>query len=59
MRVEISLDGCDDSTYLEVDIDESQKVFIEKLSEMSKKNSTYGCMPTLSFKILTPKGVSQ
>lgn len=47
MLVEISLDGCDSSTVVVMDVTESEYIFLEKLSELTEKTSTYTCMPVL------------
>lgn len=50
-KVRIKLAGCDDSTYVEQTITQSQLEFLSLLEHDSKENSRYGCMPTLSYKI--------
>ena len=43
----ISIDGCDDSTKVKMQLDESGVAAVLELSKLSHKNSTYGCMPTI------------
>lgn len=47
LKCHIGLHGCDDSTYIEMEVSKSEVEFLKRLSNLSKKESTYGCMPTL------------
>jgi hypothetical protein len=48
----IRLDGCDDSTYIAMELTEDQLEFVKLLCGKSYENSTYGCMPTMSVEEL-------
>lgn len=52
MKVKIELHGCDDSTYFEVEVNEGELEFIKELSEKSKAESEYECMPVLKYEII-------
>lgn len=43
MDVRISLDGCDDSTYIDIDVTVEEYDFLRKLRRLSKENSSYDC----------------
>ena len=43
----ISLFGCDDSTHFTMVLAPEEAKLLEKVSELSKKTSTYCCMPSL------------
>lgn len=49
MTYMIGIHGCDDSTYLVVDLTAEEAALIERLAALSEKESTYGCMPTLAI----------
>lgn len=51
MQVRISLDGCDDTTYLTMQVSEDELAFLNRLAAESEKASTYQCMPTLSVTV--------
>lgn len=52
-NVEITLVGCDDYTTFNLTVNNDELNFLKVLSEKSKEVSTYGCMPTLEYKIIT------
>jgi hypothetical protein len=49
MEISIALEGCDDTTYITLDVDEKEIEFLKKISKLSKEAHTYGCMPILSI----------
>ena len=51
MKVQIVLHGCDDSTYFEMEINNKELDFLERLSMLSKETSEYSCMPILDYKV--------
>lgn len=48
-KYQIRLLGCDDETWFDVEMNEEQLEFLEKISKKSKETSTYNCMPILSI----------
>ncbi len=46
---DITLDGCDDTTYFNMSLDEEEYKLVKKIEKISKHTSTYGCMPTLTI----------
>ncbi len=46
---EININGCDDSTVLEIELTKDEASLIEKIAKMSKAQSIYGCMPTIEL----------
>jgi hypothetical protein len=46
-NVQIALHGCDDSTYINLDVAQNEFNFLLKLKELSEQESSYQCMPTL------------
>lgn len=48
MRVRICVEGCDDSTYVEMDLSSEELAFVTRLAREVTKASTYQCMPTMS-----------
>ena len=51
MTVEISVDGCDDSTIFDMELNEVEFEFIKKLSTKCNKTSVCHCMPRFNFKV--------
>lgn len=49
---EISIEGCHDTTYIEIALTPIEYALIKRISEMSIKNSHYTCMPYLEIKEL-------
>lgn len=45
----ISINGCDDSTHIEMDLDRKEADLVREISRKSKEASTYGCMPTIEI----------
>lgn len=46
-RYKISVDGCDDSTVVEMELNELELDFLKRFSKLVNETSTYGCMPTI------------
>lgn len=46
-RYEISADGCDDSTVVEMELNELELDFLKRFSKLVNETSTYTCMPTI------------
>ena len=53
MRIIVSLSGCDDVTDMEMDVTEGEFAFLEKVSALSEKVSSYACMPTLEVRVVS------
>ena len=49
MLVEISVDGCDDSTVVTMEMSNYEYNFLQKLAELVNKTSSYICMPTIKL----------
>lgn len=49
-RVEIRLNGCDDTTKFELEVSDEQFEFLRTIARLSTEASTYGCQPTLRVK---------
>lgn len=47
--VKFRLSGCDDDTYIAMDMDDSQLNFLETIQKLSILNSRYGCMPVIQI----------
>ena len=50
MMYKISLDGCDDSTHMEMELTDEQAEFVRQLCKLSEENSSFSCMPTMGIK---------
>ena len=46
----IALHGCDDSTYIEAELNVREVNLLTRLSGKFKKASSYRCMPTMEIK---------
>lgn len=58
MKVNVCLFGCDDSTSFNINItNKLQLQLLNELMRLSEETSTYGCMPTLRYKILEDENV--
>jgi len=44
----IALEGCDDTTYIDMDLTAEELALVERIAAKSEEASTYCCMPTLS-----------
>lgn len=53
IKITVMLDGCDDSTYIPMEVTKEEQEFLEQLSVKSLQYSTYGCMPTMSIALET------
>jgi hypothetical protein len=49
MKYVISLNGCDDTTKIEVDLTDEELNTIIKVGKIVNETSKYGCMPTMSI----------
>lgn len=49
-RCMIALHGCDDSTYIEAELDVREVNLLIRLSRKFEKASSYQCMPTMEIK---------
>lgn len=47
---EIVISGCDDSTRFTVDLTTEAVQVVERIADLSREASEYGCMPTLSLR---------
>lgn len=43
----VTLNGCDDSTSVEIEVTPSERVMLHALAQKLKAAATYGCMPTM------------
>lgn len=50
MRVRVSLNECDDTTEMDIDVTSEQLAFLQMLAKLSEATSSYQCMPTLSVR---------
>ena len=48
-QYKISIDGCDDSTYINISLTDNEAEVIGRVCDQSQIESTYGCMPTMSI----------
>lgn len=48
-KYRISIHGCDDSTIFSMELSDIEKELIDKLSQFSHDESSYGCMPILDI----------
>ena len=48
-RYKVSVDGCDDSTVVEMKLNELELDFLKRFSKLVNETSTYGCMPTIDL----------
>ena len=51
----ISVDGCDDSTEIEVDLTPTQFKLLERIAEQVSEKANYGCMPSMSIEKVEKK----
>lgn len=51
-KYQVCLHGCDDSTYIEMELTTEQLEFMKKLEVLAEKNSDYVCQPTIEIKEL-------
>ena len=47
----LGIHGCDDSTYLDLNLNQKEAELIKKICAKSVEVSTYGCMPTMEINI--------
>lgn len=48
MKIYVSVDGCDDSTDIEIDATPEELAFLERVAGAIKDKSHYGCMPRMN-----------
>jgi len=48
MNYEITLNGCDDWTTIEIELSETELALVKKIKAKVNKKSTYHCMPTMT-----------
>ena len=48
MKYLITLNGCDDTTYCELELSNKELEFLIRMSKEINKCSDYGCQPTIS-----------
>lgn len=46
----VSLNGCDDSTYIDIELDEIELKIVSLLCEKSKEEFNYICMPIMEIR---------
>ena len=49
MNYLITLNGCDDTTYCELELSDKELEFLIRISKEINKWSSYGCQPTISI----------
>lgn len=49
MKYLITLNGCDDTTYCELELSDKELDFLIRISKEINKWSVYGCQPTISI----------
>lgn len=49
MKYLITLNGCDDTTYCELELDDKELEFLVRISKEINKWSRYKCQPTISI----------
>lgn len=59
MKYQIAVHGCDDSTYIEKELNEEQFKFLSEVADEITKASTYGCEPTMSVKLSEIKNTEE
>jgi hypothetical protein len=52
MKCKISLHGCDGSTYIKIELTEEEHNLLKRISDLSKQESSYPCMPILEIETL-------
>lgn len=45
----VALHGCDDTTYIDIDLTDDEAAAIGRVAAASDAESEYGCMPTLTI----------
>lgn len=48
--VRVALHGCDDSTYIDIEVTQDERAFLDRLAALSEEASSYNCQPTLEIK---------
>lgn len=43
MRVQVQLEGCDDSTWFEMDVTDAEREFLGRVAATACETSEYGC----------------
>lgn len=51
----IGLIGCDDSTYIDIELSDAEFELMKRISALSEQESSYQCMPTMSVRLINPK----
>lgn len=49
MKYTISINGCDDSTCFDVELDDKEAAAVHRIALLAKETSTYVCMPTMEI----------
>ena len=50
-KITIQLNGCDDSTYIPLEVTAEELAFLQAIAAKSKEISTYNCMPRMNIDI--------
>lgn len=48
-KIRVNICGCDDSTIFDLEVNESELLFMKKLSDISEETSKYGCQPIIEI----------
>jgi hypothetical protein len=51
MRVRVRLIGCDDTTYIAMDVSEDEKALLDRLAAASEAESNCPCMPVMAVAV--------
>ncbi|MDY5098738.1 MULTISPECIES: hypothetical protein [Clostridia] len=51
LNVEIELVGCDDTTEIDMCVTAQELEVLQRVSAMSREESTYSCMPIMEIRI--------
>lgn len=54
MMHRIVLSGCDDTTYVDLDLTAGELACAQRIARESERQSNYGCMPTMRVEKWTP-----
>ena len=55
VKYRISLNGCDDSTIFDMELNNVEADVLKRVAKKSKETSEYGCMPIMEVELLDEK----
>ena len=59
MKYEIAVHGCDDSTYITIELNNDEADLLYRIAQAVTDASEYGCMPTMKIDASDEKGQTQ